>query len=62
MYDFGHLKQNLLPILKASLEKVINSKLPNPKNTMKKPTINDNKLFLHLSYHPNNLNNNDLKN
>ena len=61
MYNCGHLKQNLLPILKASLEKIIISKLPNPKNIMKKPTTNENKLFLHLSYHPNNQNNNDLK-
>ena len=61
MYDCGHLKQKLLPILKTSLEKGIISKLPNPKNTMKKPKTNDSNLFLHLPYHPNNQNNNDIK-
>ena len=61
MYDRGHLKQDFIPILKASLDKVILSKLPNPKNTMTKPKTNNNNLFLHLPYHPNNPNNNDLK-
>ena len=57
--DRGHLHRALAPLFTEALEKVVNSKLPDPhpgtnnKKQKLKATSNDS-LFLHLPYHPNN--------
>ena len=59
MENRGHHHRNLLPLFHQALQKVASSSLPNPRPTINQKLQNSNNsnndmLFLHLPYHPNN--------